>query len=260
MTDERYKHNKYKKKYLDSKSLHGGTISGETKENLMYLKKEGKDLNLRVVIGAGNIDVPGISEDYSRFSSNKYNVAVTNDKTLINPKTRDLIGLCLNFNDSIDTLTFGGVLANRVSHILFDYSVAKFISSPAVFSHLFKSLKTDGELIIDQTLTILGYDGDEILKIIKELDIKHGSVSGKHYVNHFMQAQSEGEMSSYLPTNDEIIENNKKYLENIQDDSHKFVVEKIDGAYPIPPYKKITGINKFTESVTYFKVTKKSKY
>jgi hypothetical protein len=261
MTDDHYKqkyiNNKdnYKTLKCDnvSKPLHGGVISEKTKENIMYLKKSAKDVDLRVVMGAGNVDVlPNESEDYSRFSSNKYNVAITNDCTLIDFTKRDLIGLCLEFEGLTDMVTVGKVLAGRASHVIFDYSVIKFISGGGFFINIISLLKPGGELIFDQTLETTPYEiTPELPEKLGNLGIQHNKVTGKQYINHFMKGIPEDDR---IPTNDEIIENNRLFLEKFRSGGYKFEVTKFKGPYPVPKYSKLTTaskMNKEMESVTY---------
>lgn len=247
---------------VSHKPLYGGVISEKTRENIMYFKKSAKDIDLRVVIGAGNVDLlPDGSEDYSRFSLNKYNVAVTNDCTFIDYTKRDLVGLCLDLNGLTDMLTLGGALAGRASHIIFDYSVIKFVSGGGIFTNLLKLLKPGGELIFDQTLSSALYENTSISEKLGKLEIRHNSISGKYYVDHFMKGMTEDERVADLPTNDEVIENNRLFLEKARDGGYTFEVKRVDGPYPVPKYSKLTDsskLNKEISSVVYLVAKKVS--
>ena len=273
MSNEHYKHNKYKQKYLKLKqtgsikwNLIGAgdetdeEIKKENKNKIISLKKkiipknkENKSCtDLCIIVGAGNLDGTS-SDDYSRFHKN-FNVAITNDITLIDYKKEDLVGLCLNFNDYSNMFTLSSALSNLAERIVFDISVAKLIESGILFYQLFRLLKFNGTLTIDQTLSIMEYNDEKNLLIPTEIR----SVTGKQYINHFMRgvakstiSASQEDMSSYLPTDEKVIENNKKFLENINDVSYKFEVTVFTGTYPVEKYSDETR-NKLLQSVTYF--------
>ena len=143
---------KNKTKYIKNKTkyinLIGGDLNPMTVKNIRQLKSN-KDL--RIVIGAGNKNIEG-TEDFCRFhgpcdktNDIKFNVAITNDRDMIDYDNTNFVGLCIDINEYNDTFSLGRILANQATYIIFDYSVVKFIESSgkkmpfSLFVHLFAS-------------------------------------------------------------------------------------------------------------------------
>jgi hypothetical protein len=280
---DKHKRNKYKKKYLEAKkiievlTLYGGEFASdkESQKNLINLRSV-KNKDYVVVIGAGNKDlVDGedldATEDYSRFHSS-FNIAITNSRPSIDFTKTDLVGLCADINSGNDMLRITRGLAGRASKIVFDYSVVKFLDdkNQFIFNSLLDFLKPGGTLIFDQTLTIFSYSPTQALTVPFELGIyadKDRTVAGKKYINKFVVSHGESEDVKNLPTNAEIIANNKKFLENIRvsigGEEYTYKVTLVNGEYPVPKYSKKTSINKELANVDYFiaekvKATKKT--
>lgn len=157
-----------------------------------------KKKNIKIVLGAGNINYNSYNSDYDRLKD-MFDLAITNDADKIDKTKSDLIGYNLDFNSSYLIRIFSKrYFENSISLIVFDQSTIKFLKEPERFLRELKSsnvLTSNGKIYIPY------------------LGARGGMLSPKSYpdnssISDYIIDEDDSNIlynGTYIPDNDELI-------------------------------------------------------
>ena len=154
--------------------------------------------NIKIVLGAGNIDNNSYNSDYDRLKD-MFDLAITNDADKIDKTKSDLIGYNLDFNSSYLIRIFSKkYFENSISLIVFDQSTIKFLKEPERF---LRQLKSSNVLTSNGTM------------YIPSLGAAGGGLTPKRYPDNSSISDyiideddsNRGYNGTYIPNDDELI-------------------------------------------------------
>lgn len=157
------KYDKYKKKYMELKNknkINENILNkiGSSRKDIDNVNKifntfiegskKGKN-DLKMVLGAGNIDMHTKLYDYTRYH-NLYDIVVTNNDYIINDIITEPVALNIDFNNIEQLEYLQNLLNGRFSKIILDINTNKFVNwNSDILKLLYGLLNKNGELYID---------------------------------------------------------------------------------------------------------------
>ncbi len=227
--------------------------------NVIYILKN-KNKDLKIVIGAGNVD-RGSTLDYTNFKDN-YDAGITN-YDMIDKEKNDFLALNLTIDENYATESITTQLKNLCSIVIFDFSVIKFFGNSKCIHMLIDMLIPNvGCLYIDEPF----YDITSIINnmnLVRDIQKEFNDNYGNVFMNKIKFLSDINEFKEIITNrNEKVDENNKLYFKNMfKESEYDINFEVINGIYPLHKgmdngflqlcYKIMTG-----NYQTYYKITK----
>lgn len=218
-------------------------LDANTIINIEKIRIKPNNINLTLVLGAGNINGGGFN-DYDKFKN--YTVCLTDNKNLIDFKREVPLGLLVNFNNNEAMHYLAKQLGDRFDKIIFDFSVVKFFHGTCI-NQLLKLLKPKGKLIIDQTVYgyMIAYDQ-------KTFDIEKARFNNSCY-NTFLVKVYNKTLSQDFFTHQRLIDNNIEFIKNsVKNMKLDITIHK--DKYPLHEANKCESVD--INDINYIVITK----
>ncbi len=229
---------------------------------IQLLKNKNKDL--KIVIGAGNVDAKNATYnglDYTNFKDH-YDAGITN-YDMIDENKKDFLALNLTIDENYATESITSQLKNLCSVVIFDFSVIKFFGNTKCIHMLIDMLIPNlGCLYIDEPFQGITSIINN-MKTVRDIQKKFNDNYGTMFVNKIKSLSDINEIKEIITNiNERVNANNVLYFKNMFEKSEYDInFEIIIGNYPLNKgqnngvlqscYKFVSGTQQ-----TYYKITK----
>ncbi len=219
---------------------------------IQLLKSKNKDL--KIVIGAGNVDAEKATFeglDYTNFSGN-YDVGITNYKEMVDFEKTDFLALDFTIDDNFFTESITTRLKNSCSIVIFDFYVSKsFHNNKGIHMLIDMLIPETGCLFIENQcseIDIAFCDRDNSQYFQTQFDRNFGKAFMLKYKTKLGNVYAQ----TIMGLSDKVDENNELYFKNMfQNSEYEIKFEIITGNYPLHKGNK----NGFPNT-KYYKITK----